>query len=330
MIRIRFPRDVAPPAWLDPPPLGVEVTTDPRVIALETEKNGPEQFAAVERTLRPMFQHLWRSGTVPFRVVLVETQSGCNYSCEFCPVAKAIDPRPFGQLDITLIRKIATELGAFGYDRTIALFANNEPLLDPRLEEIISIFRSSCQNAHIRVLTNGILASRERVTSLFNAGLSLLIVNNYTDGRRLIGPTRDLISAAKDFLPFDIRISVRDRRQVLTTRAGLAPNRSPLTAPMRGFCALPFTDIVVSHTGLINLCGFDAYGQVVIGDVRTSSLVGAWTSEPFTRYRQSLLLGVRKGLQLCEKCDFDGFRDPFGQEKIMTRGDLTKHDQKNP
>ena len=93
--------------------------------------------------------------------------------------------------------------------------------------------------------------------------------------------------------------------------------------PPRGFCALPFTDILVSYTGKLNLCSFDAHGKVIIGDIRTQTLVESWNSAVLNRYRRDLLQGVRANLELCEKCDFDGFRDPYDQtNKVLTRGAL--------
>ena len=100
MIRIRFPRGIDPPSWLLRPPVGVELTDDPAVIAAENEKNGAEQFAAVERVLRPRFRELWHNDSPLFKVVLIESRAGCNYNCEFCPVAEAVDPRPPGDLSI--------------------------------------------------------------------------------------------------------------------------------------------------------------------------------------------------------------------------------------
>ncbi|MGI5203745.1 radical SAM/SPASM domain-containing protein [Spirillospora sp. CA-108201] len=326
MIRIRFPLGVAAPAWLRDLGDHVEVTEDPSVIALEEEKNTDRQRTAVDRVLRGEFARLWSAGDRVFDLVSVETRSGCNHTCTFCPVARAVDPRPPGELDLAAIELIARQLGDLGYAGRIAPFGNNEPLLDLRLPEIVATFRRSCPDADIRVLTNGILARPPLVAELFEAGLSTLSVNNYSDGRRVIAPVRRLLAEAGHLRHHDIRISVRRRAEILTTRAGLAPNKPRPAVEPRGFCALPFTDLHVSYTGEVNLCCFDAYGNIRVGNVADTPLTEIWRSPLLTRYRTSLLRSDRADLDLCRHCDFDGFRAPATDApRPLVRNDILTH-----
>ena len=308
MIRVRFPAGVEPPRWLGDRPGAVEVTRDPAVVAAEGEKNGSRQSAAVDRVLRPAFRRMWSGGPRTFGLVSVETRAGCNYGCTFCAVSRHADPRRPGELSLALLDRIAGQLADLSFGGRVSLFGNNEPLLDTRIVGIVGMFRSTCAPADLRLLTNGTRATADLVTALFEAGLTTLVINNYTDGRRLIRPVRDLIGSADRLAPYDIRISVRSRTEVLTTRAGSAPNKPvPETRP-RGFCALPFTDLHIAYTGDVTLCCFDAYGRVPMGNVADTPLTEIWRSERFAAYRQRLLSSVRGGL--CETCDFDGFRDP--------------------
>jgi MoaA/NifB/PqqE/SkfB family radical SAM enzyme len=302
---------------------GVEITCDPGVIELESEKNGRPQFAAVDLVLRPAFAEAWKDSVRPFSIVSIETRAGCNYQCSFCPVSRSVDPRTPGEMSLELIEKIAHELAELRFDGRVCLFGNNEPLLDARLTQIIYLFRSSCPASDLRVLTNGTYAKADVVVALFKAGLSTLVINNYTDGLRLISPVRALIQMADTLAPYDIRVSVRSRTAVLTTRAGLAPNKPVPDPTPQGFCALPFTDVYIGYRGNVNLCCFDAHGSVSMGDVAESSIAEIWASGAFQVYRRSLLRSARNGLTLCESCDYDGFRD-FSLHKTapITRRDL--------
>jgi MoaA/NifB/PqqE/SkfB family radical SAM enzyme len=311
LIRIRFAGANTPEPAIAQGVMGVELTNDPHVIAIEGEKNGPDQFLTVERHVKPLITEQWRFAAQNFRIVAVETRAGCNYACSFCPVSRAVDPRTPGEMPWFIVKKVADELSAIDFSGRIGLFGNNEPLLDRRLPEIIQLFSTRCPTAEIRVLTNGTYASAELVQDLFDAGLSSLVINNYTDGGRLIAPVRSLIRAAGQFMPFDIRVSVRNRTDVLTTRAGIAPNKRAPSSTPKGFCALPFTDLHISYTGMVNLCCFDAYGQISIGHVMDKPLLQIWRSGKLSTYRHSLSNSRRSGLQLCEKCDYDGFRDPM-------------------
>jgi MoaA/NifB/PqqE/SkfB family radical SAM enzyme len=307
VIRIRFPPGATVPDALASM-AGVSVTNDQKVVVAEAEKNRTETATAVDRLLRPVYRDLWSVEPHPlFGLVSVETRSACNNECAFCPVARSVDRRPPGELGFALLEKIAAELGTLNFTGRVCLFGNNEPLLDDRLVEIVGLFGSSCPGADLRILTNGILVNRDIVTALFGAGLSTLVINNYTDGRRLISPVRDLIEHAGGLASFDIRVSVRNRREVLTTRAGLAPNKPAPEGRPRGFCALPFTDLHIPYTGEVNLCCFDAYGQVRVGNVAELSLPEIWRAPEYRAHRTSLMRSVRAGLTLCENCDFDGF-----------------------
>jgi MoaA/NifB/PqqE/SkfB family radical SAM enzyme len=206
---------------------------------------------------------------------------------------------------------MAGELAALKYRHTILLFGNNEPLLDDRITDIIRTFRRSCPESTIRILTNGTTLTNALALSLFEAGLTTLVVNNYTDGRTLIRPVRRLIEDADRFAHRDIRVSVRRVDEVLTNRAGAAPNKARLAAPLKQFCALPFVDLHVTYTGRVVLCCFDAKGASDFGNVNDSSLRELWEGRQFRAVRSELLRKNRGAHQLCAGCDFDGFRDPY-------------------
>ena len=270
-----------------------------------------------------MFRATVRNSIRPFALVSIETRSGCNYDCSFCPVSRSVDPRAPGEMSYELLQKIAAELSDLRFSGMICLFGNNEPLLDERMPGLVRMFSSECPQSKVRILTNGTYVSVPLVTELFEAGLARLTINNYTDGQRLIAPVRSLVRAAGQLFPFDIRVSVRSRVEVLTTRAGTAPNKQVPAFTPTGFCGLPFTDIYVSYTGAVNLCSFDAYGQVPMGNVTDLPLMSIWQSEGFQHYRDNLLRSVRAGLTLCQNCDYDGFRNPDDRLKVpLIRQDL--------
>lgn len=285
--------------------------TDSSHIAGEHEKNTQHHRQVVNDYLRPLISELWKGEPPLFRLISIETRSRCNMSCGFCPVNKHDDPREPGVLPMETIENIASSLAALKYQNTILLFGNNEPLLDDRITDIISIFRKSCPESTIRILTNATMLTTELLEPLFNAGLSTLVINNYTDGRRLIKPVERLMREANRFKHYDIRISVRKKDEVLTNRAGTAPNKKRLEVPLMQFCALPFVDLHIDYTGRVVLCCFDAIGKTDFGNVKDSSLKDIWESPQFQTVRSELLRKNRGANPLCAGCDFDGFRDPY-------------------
>jgi hypothetical protein len=324
MIRIRYPSSVAPPPSLHHEPF-IELTCDARILASEIEKNSEGHARAVDEHLRPAIQRRWETARPLFEIVAVETRAGCNHVCTFCPVAKTVDPRPPGEMSDLLLSSIAGQLSALSYTGRISFFGNNEPLLDTRLSAIISMFRKATPHADLRVLTNGTTIRPSIVRELFASGLSTLIINNYTDGERLIKPVQALLTHAVDFATCDIRVNMRYRDELLTTRGGTAPNRLAADVPPFGFCALPFTDLHIAYTGEVNVCCFDAYGVTSMGAVTSTPLVDIWYGTTLDSYRVRLMESTRRGLMPCEHCDFDGFRDPLaGSGGTLIRQDLTQ------
>lgn len=323
MIRIRFERK---PDVVGSMVLGeyVHVEESQDYIALESEKDWATQREGANRRLRDLFRETFLGcGEEPslFSVIGLQTVTSCNMDCNFCPVNRKVYAGKMAFMSWALLKKIARELSDLKYDGQILLFTNNEPLLDRRLPAITALLRKACPESHIKVLTNGLLLSEGIITELFGAGLSCLVVNNYTDGCRLMPVVAKLIRQAHVYASQDIRVHVRQSAAKLTTRAGQAPNREAGSA-LGLFCALPFTDLTISHSGVVNQCCFDALVTTNVGSVSKATLVELWSSAGLEALRRDLMECRREVNALCAKCDFDGFRTPFHHSIKFTRDHL--------
>lgn len=267
--------------------------------------------------LQNQFSKQWADETPLFRIISIETRTGCNFTCSFCPVAKDKDPRPLKSMSWLLLQDIANQLQDLNYQDNIFLFCNNEPLLDDRLPKIVSLFREKCPNARIKILTNGLLLSLELVNELFDNGLSTLEIDNYTDGKRVIRPIMDLIKNSKKFIEKDIRIIMRRRVEKLTNRGGTAPNVEKLTSSLSDFCALPFTDLNITPSGKVTLCCIDALAQEIVADATKESIVDIWKGNKLQHIRKGLMQGDRQISSLCSVCDYNGFRSPPSIPKFI-------------
>lgn len=70
-----------------------------------------------------------------FSSIEIETMNRCNGKCTFCPVNHDIDPRKFSRMSEPLFQKIIDELKTLNYSGRLALYSNNEPFLDVRIED---------------------------------------------------------------------------------------------------------------------------------------------------------------------------------------------------
>jgi MoaA/NifB/PqqE/SkfB family radical SAM enzyme len=276
-----------------------------------THPHRPAMTATGGILLRDTVAALWRKGSIPlFEIVALETRTGCNLTCSFCPVSRRSDVRGFAEMPLSTVELVGAQLSELHFSGSLLLFCNNEPLLDPRLGDIVALCREYCGDARLKVLTNGTRLTRNQAVGLFQAGLTTLEIDNYTDGRMLIRSVRALLHARDLFKGCDVRVNVRRLNEVLTNRAGTAPNSRPLDTPSHQFCALPFTDLNVMPDGRVTLCCFDAYETSCIGSVHEDSLVDIWSGPKIGRARHALLNLDRSASPLCAACDYDGFRTP--------------------
>lgn len=87
-----------------------------------------------------------------FSSIEIETMNRCNGKCTFCPVNHDIDPRKFSRMSEPLFQKIIDELKTLNYSGRLALYSNNEPFLDVRIEDFARYARSALPRACIYIL----------------------------------------------------------------------------------------------------------------------------------------------------------------------------------
>jgi len=245
----------------------------------------------------------------------IETINRCNNECAFCPVNKHQDPRELARMSDELIEKIAGELGEREYHGLLALFSNNEPLVDKRIVDICRLFRNKAPHAYIYISTNGILLTPDIYTRLFDAGLDQMLINNYEDSLELtpsIKAMAQFMDSAGDSritgYVKKTKIVMRKKNEVLSNRAGYAPNKdknsdSSFKRYAGVSCTLPFIQVVIRPTGQVSLCCQDALGKVTLGDVNNQSIWQIWNSDEFNDIRNRLGKNGRKTVPLCSSCD---------------------------
>jgi radical SAM protein with 4Fe4S-binding SPASM domain len=138
--------------------------------------------------------------------LILEPTNLCNFACVYCPTS---DPDllrrfkvPKGNMDMKLYGSIMDSLAEFqaesgsGPLKKLLLYKDGEPLLHPRLPEMIALARQKGIAREIWVTTNGRLLSPELNLRLIEAGLSgirVSVVSMSTEGyRELAGVGFDL------------------------------------------------------------------------------------------------------------------------------------------
>lgn len=238
-----------------------------------------------------------------FNKLEIETINRCNGTCDFCPVNRACDPRPFRRMDETLFLRIIEQLQALSYSGAVALFSNNEPLLDSRLSTFLRIARQALPNAFIYLYTNGTLLNKALLFELL-PHLDWIHVDCYTNVPKLPQDMEYLrqICQEEKVPPEKISFHLRNRRELLTTRAGTAPNRSK-PSHVHSLCPLPFSQMIIRPDGKVSQCCNDALGQVTLGDLTAQTIEEVWYGTTLETLRANMLADGRSCCELCRNCD---------------------------
>lgn len=262
-----------------------------------------QKDAVVENYLENYIKSRYDNGNIKlFNKVEIETINRCNNDCAFCPINVNIDKRKHILMSDELFNKIINELVNLDYSGALAIFSNNEPLLDPKIFERLKFAKYNLKKAYIYIYTNGLLLTEEKLELLLKY-TDFLYINNYNKTDRLL-PThkkvheyliKNHIEASK------VEIHLRNKFEHLSSRAGTSPNRKKIKT-LKSKCILPFSQIVIRPSGKISFCCNDACANYTMDDVNNNSLLNIWNGKEFNKLRNNM--NIARHAQIpCQKCD---------------------------
>ncbi len=235
-------------------------------------------------------------GTPPIRTLAIETNEACNRKCAWCPNSQNQRKNRFLEEDI--FYEIIDQMVEMKFSGNVTFNMYNEPLLDKRLPKFIRYVRQNLPHSYI-FFTNGDFMTLELWTLLRKAGLDFANISQY-DGKinqnikKILECLDD--SEKKAFGAHTFNLST------INNRGGAVNTLSEL--PLMGFCSRPFSMLNVNYEGKVVICCNDYFGQVEVGDVKTTPIKEIWENEIFVRYRKELKKGNRADLELCKTCDY--------------------------
>ena len=238
-----------------------------------------------------------------FHHIEIETINRCNGVCSFCPINCRIDPREKMVMSDELFKKIIDELAEMDYSGRIALFSNNEPLLDKRILDFHRYARNKLPNARMHLYTNGTLLTMESFTALLEV-LDELIIDNYQQDLELIAPCKMIVDYYEQHpeIKEKVTIVLRKPDEILTSRGGDAPNRTQVRVEEGISCVLPFQQMIIRPDGKVSLCCNDPLGKCTLGDASEEKLLDIWYGEKFGKDRECISMG-RENFSHCKNSD---------------------------
>jgi len=232
----------------------------------------------------------------------------CNRSCIFCPKSDDnIAPnQPHAILPPVLYKKMAAELSDLKYRGTVMLAGYGEPMLHPRLDDLISTFSAVCNT---EITTNGDVLNVSRIQGMLSAGIGKIIVSMY-DGPEQQEYFKSLFEKAN--APKDAYI-LRDRWYdadadygiKLTNRGGTISAGDQGEVDSNHACYYPHYMMMIDWNGDCFLCPHDWNRRKRSGNAMLQPIIEIWNSKMLRQYRSRLASGKRN-LSPCNNCNADG------------------------
>lgn len=241
-----------------------------------------------------------------FEMVEIETINRCNGECSFCPANKNEDKRPYKKMEKEVFEKIILELKDIDYQGEVLLEVNNEPLLDVRLTEFAKFVKKNLPECSLQIITNGTLLTKEKLNELAPY-MDKIVINNYSERYLLNKNIKNVYLYAKNNLKhYNTEIEIRRRyvKEVLTNRAGTAPNKRK-AADICIPCLYPFVGVTIFSNGNVGLCSNDCFEQTNFGNVAEERLLNIWNGQEMKKMREAISQG-RKKYSFCKACDVIG------------------------
>ncbi len=230
-----------------------------------------------------------------FHRIEVETDSRCNRSCYYCPVA--VDRRPAHQMSEELFGRIVDQLAELRFRGRFSPHFFGEPLLDKRLPSLVSLVRRRVPHAQVVVYTNGDLLTPDRAQSLLEAGVGLFLVT-FEEGPTKAWRQTEAVLTPRERRRFVVR-GFEEGVQSPFNRGGYI--RFPGRELHQKACFAPASTLVVDAWGKVRLCPNDYYGEVEWGDLNHERLADVWSKPDFAALRRDLLAG-RFEKPICRAC----------------------------
>jgi len=228
------------------------------------------------------------------RCLALEVSLVCNRKCSYCPVS--IDPKPKQEfVSDEVIQAFVEGLQSIDFDGKVDFIFYNEPLLHPRLENIVKQVSGACPAIRCVLYTNGDRLTYGRAESLIQSGIRKFVVSRHVpfskewDWR---------LNTLKTLFPKHIKIV---RHRPWYNRGGLIkslPGTNALSGAMS--CTLP-QNVHIDIKGNVLLCCNDYYRTVINGNIVASSFKSIWFSDRFAKLRRDLKNGSFT-LPICKEC----------------------------
>ncbi|MEJ2366871.1 MAG: radical SAM protein [Acidobacteriota bacterium] len=287
------------------------------------------------------------------RTVQIQTQTGCNAACVFCPYPDTVDTQPKGRMPPELFEQIIDEIARHGV-RRISPYLMNEPFLDRGIIEKMQYIHKKIPDARLVLTTNGSRLTPDLVNRLvalecihavyisfqgvekegYEATMRGSMVFEKTMENVLHLADRWKAAGGRDRFKLVVtmvatRLIDPEKAVAFWRERGVDSKYTPLENRggniglardisrngMQAFstCTRLFKQAYIMFNGDMVLCCTDYSREEVLGNIRGSSIEAVWNSPRAVQIRRDYTHGRFDRLPLCSKCEI---ADSTGDEEF--------------
>lgn len=271
----------------------------------------------------------------------VEPTNQCNLKCIICPTSIEDNKVKKGFMDLGLYKGIIDEASGFAYD--INLFHRGEPLLHPKIYEMITY--ASKKGLKTRLHTNATILTEENTEKVFDSGLHYISFSfdgyekaTYEEIRKgasfertynnILGFLRKkkMRGSNRPFIVIQVIESwdesretrIKKRRIFMEAFKSLPLDKVSIRRPhnwggsygegyrggkMSSLCTFPWYSLTVFWDGEVVPCPQDFYGNLQMGYIQEGGIKEIWRGDRLISHRKALISGLIEGIEPCQNCD---------------------------
>ena len=231
-----------------------------------------------------------------------ELSNNCQYAKKhkWCP--RSQDTRPLTFLRSDIVRKVIQFFKRYDFFGRIYFSGYNEPLIDPRLVDLVRYAKKHLPKCDIDMFTNGVACDEHLLLDVLEAGVNRIIISIYNESER------ERLGKIATKVKKKIRIRGRkigEANEDIDDRLNVYSQRNKgLGTP----CFIPTLYYFVRNNGDVNMCFWDWKYTQVFGNLYVDSIESTLLNENRLAINYNLVNSNRKSIPVCSGCRLPAYK----------------------
>lgn len=262
--------------------------------------------------------------------VRIETTNACNSLCKICPHSKM--KRTIKTMEDGIFKKIIDECAKFNC-RRVHLHNFGEPLLDKKIIDRIKYAKNKGLK-RIKIFSNGSLLTKDKSIELIKSGLDEIKISfdgatkeEYEQIRyplkfhKVVNNIKQLVELRDKLTNSTLKIeiaccSTTDKSSTIQLLENCVDKFSfgkvhnwaaaefdvDKKSKVRKPCTRVWRTFTILSNGDCSLCCLDYDGEIILGNVRESSIAEIWKNQQYKKVRKLHTFADQKQITICDHC----------------------------